>query len=97
MYARVNTILGAADKVEDGVRQFRETTLPTAKGTSGFKGAYLLVNRKSGKVVAITLWETEADERASTYTAARMRAQGTQAMAAAALPAVEIYEVAIQP
>ncbi len=97
MFARVNTILGAPDKVEEGIRQYRETTLPAAKGMGGFKGAYLLVDRKSGKVVAITLWETEAAERASAYPVARLRAQGKQAMGATALPAVEVYEVALQP
>ena len=97
MYARVNTILGSADKVEDGIRQFRETTIPAAKGMKGFKGAYFLADRKSGKVLAITLWETEADLRASSPAVARLRAQGTQAMAAAALPGVDMYEVVIQP
>ena len=59
------------------------------------KNAYVLVDRKSGKIMTITLWETEADREAST--AAANQARGKIADKAAAAPAtVELYEVAWQ-
>jgi heme-degrading monooxygenase HmoA len=35
--------------------------VPAAKQLKGFKGHYLLTDRKTGKGIAISFWETEAD------------------------------------
>jgi len=97
MLARVSTIQGKPQQVEDGIRNYREQIMPAAKKMTGFKGAYLLVDRKSGKAVSITLWDTEKNLQASTKAADQLRAQASQIVAASKPPAVEIYEVAVQP
>ena len=96
MFARVSTIKGLPNRVEDGIRQFREQVLPAGRKFTGFKGAYLLVDRHSGKFVGITLWETEKALQASAAAADQLRAQATKAAAAPKPPTVEIYEVAAQ-
>jgi heme-degrading monooxygenase HmoA len=96
MFARVTTTKGSPDKVDESIRHVREETLPAAKKLGGFKGMYLLVDRKTGNDLAITLWETEADLKASTEAANRLRAQATQAAGATQPPKVDIYEIAIQ-
>lgn len=96
MFARVSIIEGSPERIDEGVRQTRDTIIPEAKKMRGFKGLYSLVDRKTGKEMAITLWETEADLNASTEAANRLRAQAIQT-AAAPSAKVEIYEVAIQP
>ena len=73
----------------------RETVLPETRKMQGFKDSYLLVDRKTGKQMAIVLWETEADLNASVEAAQRLRAGYVQA-ADAGPPKVEIYEVAVQ-
>jgi heme-degrading monooxygenase HmoA len=97
MFARVSTIQGKPQQVEDGIRQYREQVMPAVKKMAGFKGAYFLVDRKSGKEVSITLWDTEKDMQASTKAADQLRAQASQTVAAAKPPTVDIYEVAVQP
>jgi heme-degrading monooxygenase HmoA len=97
MFARVTTLQGSPDKVDEGIRHVREETLPAAKGLRGFKGMYMLLDRKTGNSLGITLWETEAELQASTEAANRLRAQVTQTAAATQPPKVDIYEVAIQP
>src|SRR3990172_5521111 len=97
MLARVSTIQGKPQQVEDGIRQYREQVVPAVKKMAGFKGAYFLVDRKSGKEVSITLWNTEKDLQASTKATDQLRAQASQTVAASKPPVVEIYEVAIQP
>ena len=97
MLARVSTIQGKPQQVEDGIRNYREQIMPAAKKMTGFKGAYLLVDRKSGKEVSITLWDTEKNLQASTKAADQLRAQASQTVAASKPPTVEIYEVAVQP
>jgi len=97
MFARVSTILGKPQQVEDGIRQYREQVMSAVKKMAGFKGAYFLVDRKSGKEVSITLWDKEKDLQASTKAADHLRAQASQTVAASKSPTVEIYEVAVQP
>ena len=97
MFARVSTVQGKPEQVDDGIRHYREQMLPEARKMAGFKGAYLLVDRKSGSNVGITLWDTEKNLQASTAAADRLRAQASKAVAAPKPPVVEIYEVAVQP
>jgi heme-degrading monooxygenase HmoA len=96
MFARVTMTEGSPAGIDKAIRFMRETFPPEAKKMKGFKGAYLLVDRKTGKQMAITLWETEADLSASTEAAKRIRAQFVQT-ASVQLTKVEVYEVAVQP
>lgn len=95
MFARVSIIEGSPAGIDEAIRFMRETAIPEARSMQGFKGSYVLVDRKTGKQMAIALWETEADLNASTEAAKRLRAQYVQA-ATAQPPKVEVYEVAIQ-
>ena len=62
----------------------------------GGKGALLLADRQAGKVIAITLWESEdASMRASEEKANELRAQAARTGGAAEAPTVERYEVAV--
>ncbi len=96
MFARVTITEGPPERIDEAIRLDRETIIPKAKKMQGFKGLYVLVDRKTGKQMAVALWETEADLNASAEAAKGLRAQYVQT--AAAQPAkVEVYEVAIQP
>jgi heme-degrading monooxygenase HmoA len=66
------------------------------KNVAGFKGAYLLVNRQNGRIMGITLWDTEADMRATTAASERLRAAGTQVVSGTT-PTPEEYEVVVEP
>ena len=97
MYARVSTMEGKPEQLEAGVREYREHVLPEVRKIAGFKGAYLLVDRKSGKNVGITLWDTERNLQDSSAAATKLRTQATKTVAALKPPVVEIYEVAVNP
>ncbi len=96
MFARVSTIQGKPASLDEGVRDYKEQMLPSAVKMNGFKDALLMVDRKSGKMVGITFWETEKDLQASASAADKLRARGAQKAAAAQPPQVEVYEVAVQ-
>ena len=96
MFARVTTSQGKPGQIEAGINQFRESVGAVAKTIAGFKGSYLLVDRKSGKMLGIALWDTQENLRASETAAAKIRAGIAQAVASTAPPIVEIYEVAAQ-
>jgi len=96
MFARVRITSGIPEKVDDGIRHFRETVVASYKNVAGFKGAYLLVNRKSGKVMGITLWDTEANMQATGKTSEKLRAAGSQVVSGTTL-APEEYEIVVEP
>lgn len=61
MYARLVTGLIAPDKLDQAIRLWRDSVAPSVKQQKGLKSARLLVERKTGKIASIGLWETEAD------------------------------------
>ena len=96
MFARVSTILGKPEHIEEGIRNYQEQMIPAAKKMTGFKQALFMVDRKTGKMLSITFWDTENNLRASTAAADKLRAQGVQHSGTVQPPVVEIFEVAVQ-
>jgi len=96
VFARVSTIQGKPEQLNAGIRHYREQLLPEARRMAGFKGAFLLVDRKSGMNLGITLWDSEKNLQASSAAADRLRSQGSQIAGTDKPPTVEIYEVAVQ-
>lgn len=92
MYARVTTLSGSPDNADAGIANFRDNVVPYAKSEG--KGAILLIDRNSGKAIAVTLWEDEAAMRASEESANALRADAAEQMGAQQ-PTVERYEVAV--
>jgi hypothetical protein len=96
MFARVITNEGKPEQIEAVLRYFRENIQPEAKKMAGFKGAYFLVDRKSGKTLGMALWDTEEHLQASAQTTARLGAGMARAAAITKPATVEVYEVAVQ-
>lgn len=93
MHARVTTLSGSPDDVDAGIANFQANVLPFAQEQGS--GAILLVDRQSGKAMAITLWEDEQALRASDAAAESLRAEAATQMGASETPTVERYEVAV--
>jgi heme-degrading monooxygenase HmoA len=94
MYARVARYEARPEHVEDGIRRFRDGT-EAVRQMAGFKKAYLLVDRRSGKALTVTLWETEDNMRASDAAARQIRSEGAQAMGGT-VSEPELYEVGLE-
>ncbi|MFC1995840.1 antibiotic biosynthesis monooxygenase family protein [Chloroflexota bacterium] len=61
MFARVNLNQIDVEKVSAAIQIWEESIIPAAKLQKGFCGAYLLTDRKLGKGMGITFWESEED------------------------------------
>lgn len=96
MFARVRVTNGVPEKVDEGVRQFRDVVVPSYRNVAGFKGGYMLVDRAKGKLIGVTLWATEADLHATEATSHRLRTAGSAA-AGGAVQSVDVYEVVVAP
>jgi heme-degrading monooxygenase HmoA len=60
MYARMTTFHVQPGTIDDVLRIVRDG-LPITKQQRGFKSGLALADYSTGKLIAITLWETEAD------------------------------------
>jgi heme-degrading monooxygenase HmoA len=94
MYARVTTVEGQADRLDEGIRTFQEQTVPFLQGQAGFQNAYLLVDRQRGRALAVSLWESSGAMQQTEETIAQQRQQVAQQMGAST-PTVERYEVPV--
>ena len=95
MHARVSHIAGSTENADQGVESFRNSTLSELKSQEGNRGAILLVDRESGKGMAITLWEDEAALQSSEEWAKDARQRASEQMGAGEPGRVERYEVAV--
>ena len=91
MFARVTRAQGQVDRLEEFVRNFREQAAPLVRAQPGFQGAYLLVDRQQGNVLAISLWESEQAMRQSEQAIGPRRMQPMQQLGG--MPMVTQYEV----
>jgi heme-degrading monooxygenase HmoA len=94
MFARVNSVQTATDKLA-GLVKFAEEQFPDAREAPGFKGFYLLADHQSGKIVSISLWDSDDDLRQFEARGAQVRKGASFDLGIAPTP-VEIYEVVLQ-
>ena len=93
MHARMTRYEGAASEAIEDTLQTKKGVLPTDFGqTEGMKGAMFLIDRQSGTVIIISLWQDEEAMRASEDEATRVREEVTGTGETAS---VERYEVAL--
>ena len=59
MFARMITIEGRRDQLADFTRAGAEKVLPALRRLDGFEGLLVLTKRRSGKILVVTLWESE--------------------------------------
>ena len=71
MFARLVSAQVKTDKFDEGIKIWKEQDMPLSESVKGYIGAYLLTDRKTGKVISMTLWDTEedatADERSALH------------------------------
>ncbi len=92
MFARVSEFEARPEQLDKMKREGVEHVLPALRIQEGFNGGLVLANRRSGKVLAVALWESEQAMDATEEAAHWLRAFGAEA--AGGMPkGVERYEV----
>ncbi len=94
MYVRLNTIEGSLDRMDDFTTHIQEQTLPQLRQMDGFKGFVALGDRRSGKLLGVSFWESEEALRATEQPVSSMRSEAADA-AGGTLASVEQYEVLV--
>jgi heme-degrading monooxygenase HmoA len=93
MFARVITVQTQPGKIDEAATLYRDSVIPAAKQQKGFSGAMLLTDAVTGKGISITLWETEADQKASEASGYVAQQLGKLAVVLAGPPARESFLV----
>jgi heme-degrading monooxygenase HmoA len=94
VYARISTLEGPPERIDEGLRHVRENLLPQISQQEGFEGMVALADRKTGTTLGITFWESEEALKASEEAAQRLREESAQAMSDT-IAGVERYEVGL--
>ena len=95
-HARVLTATAQPGKTDELIQIARDSILPAAGQQPGFKGMLLLTDRTTGKGISLTLWETEADLKASEASGYLREQLGKLTNVLATQVVREAYEVDVQ-
>lgn len=96
MYARLTTVMLRGDKLDEGIALYADSVVPAARAQAGNQGAWLLVDRSTGKGIALTVWDSEADMLAGESSGYYQEQVGKFAPLMVAPPVRDAYEVAVQ-
>ena len=96
MFARLMIVTMKMDKLDDAIKIYSESIIPAAKSQKGFRGGYLLTDRKTGKEVSISLWDSEEDAIANEQSGYLQEQVSKLKESMAAPPVREGYEVSVQ-
>jgi len=96
MFARLTIVPVKIDKIDETVKIFKENVVPAAKSQKGFRGAYQLIDRKTGKGISITFWDSEDDAIANEQSGYYQEQLSKFKDCFAAPPVREGYEVTLQ-
>ena len=92
--ARVSSLEGSPDNIDDSVGKVQSETLPKVRALPGNVGAIGLADRATGKVTIITLWESADALRQSEEQADRLREQAADS-GGQSIAGVDRYEVGV--
>lgn len=93
MYARTGSSQMKPGKMDEAIGMYRESVVPTLKAQKGFKGFYWLADRSTDKYIVFTLWETEADMKATETSGLLKEVIAKFGVFVATPPTIEHYEV----
>jgi heme-degrading monooxygenase HmoA len=94
MFARMHTLETTSEQHDQGLAIVRDQILPWLRDSTGFRGLIRLADRKSGKVVVITLWANEEALRGSAEAGDRLGMLTVETVGSTPL-ALDEYEVSL--
>ncbi|CAN5272291.1 hypothetical protein BH09ACT13_BH09ACT13_08440 [soil metagenome] len=92
--ARVSSLEGAPEGIDEGISFIKEQILPQVGDITGWRGLVALIDRTSGKTKTITLWDGPESLAASEDRANTLRSEAAAALNEQ-IVGVERYEVAL--
>ena len=96
MFARLTIVQARPDTIAEVTKIYEENVVPAAKSQKGYKSVYLLADRKTGKGVSISIWDSEEDAIANEQSGYYQEQVDRFKDFLTAPPVQEGYEVTVQ-
>ncbi|HZC53305.1 MAG TPA: antibiotic biosynthesis monooxygenase, partial [Mycobacterium sp.] len=93
MYARSTTIQAQPSSIDAGIAHVRDEVMPALQGMPGCVGVSLLVDRRSGRCIATSAWESDEALRGSAEHVTPIRDRAAEMFSGTA--DVEEWEIAV--
>lgn len=93
MYARSTTVLAHLEAIDAGIGHIRDEVMPTLLRIDGCIGLSMLVDRRSGRCIATSAWQTRDAMRASEQQLRPVRERAAEILGAR--PQVDEWEIAV--
>lgn len=90
----MTTFSGSPDRIEEGVRVYRDQVIPWLRDATGFRGWVVLIDRETEKAVGLTFWATEQDALKGETSGGPLRDE-VAASVGAVMESLQLYEVAV--
>ena len=94
MFARVTRFNIRPESLQQGSHRIEEHLIPALRMQAGYSGGLLLANPQKGKVLAVSLWQSEQEMHATDEASHWFRVFGAEAFDGK-VKDVETYEVYI--
>lgn len=65
MFVRQTIIHTEVDKIDETANLFEESVIPAFRSQKGYKGAFFLSDRDTGKSICVSFWDSEQDAQAN--------------------------------
>jgi heme-degrading monooxygenase HmoA len=73
----------------------RDTVVPTLRSLKGYRSAWAMVNRDSGRMLVVSVWDTAADREASDAAVSAQRRQAAEVAQMQGPVQVKLYEATL--
>ena len=95
MHTRMTTLHLDPARVDEVIAEVEETHVPEIRRLAGFRGFMVLVDRKKGKVIGASFWQTDDQMKNSEEVVSRLRERAAKLGGSSDEPETERYEVAL--
>ena len=95
MYSQVTRVNIQPGKMDEGIAIFKDSVAPAIHGWSGLQMGRLLIDRASNNIMAVSFWDSQADEASLQSNAAYKGQFGKFGALFAGPPEVDVYEEAV--
>jgi len=92
MFARVTQLAVRPERLQQGQREIEEHLIPAVRMQPGYSGGLILASEERGKVLAVSLWESDQQMHATDEAAHWFRVFGAEATEGTVTD-VETYKV----
>ena len=90
----MTTFEASPDRIEEGLRIYRESVFPWLRDATGFRGWIVLVDRERGRSLSVTFWATEEAALDPGASGGALRDE-IASRVGAAMTTLDVYELAV--